>query len=594
MALQSNTQIFIGGKPIDSFKRLTLKQHIDAHHELELVCRMDVLEGLGDELALETKKFLGETIVLKIASIDDSSGYEELEFKGVVTYVQNIKGFHQKGGDIISFQAQSCSIIADDGPHYSSYSDVGLSEILDNTFNGYDRAKLETDFNPQNGQNIHYSVQHNESSFEYASRLAAQYSEWFYYDGKKLVFGQPEDGDPVELHYGFDLQEFSLKLHPIPNKFNYFTNDYLADEQYEVASQEISTGANGFNGYTSNKSEELFPKETNVFVNSLIDTELRPRLNTYVEHQKKAIESRQVLIQGVCDNPGVTVGQVVKIKEQNTYHGNFRITQVIHNCTESGRYQNQFVGVTIDLDVYPKTDMSAFPKSESQIAIVKENADPDKLGRIKVQFFWQKVTGEMTPWLRIMTPHAGGEKGFHFIPEKDEEVIIGFEGGNAERPFVMGAMYTGNGKPDEGWETAENDIKAIRTRGGHTISFSDQDGGESISITDKNGNSIVLDTVDKSIAISAPDSISISSKKVSISGSSSVSVNGSKVKIGGKAVVIDGANSTNVSSDDKVVLTGKTAVNVNSDKEIYINGLAKSTISSSGVTSVEGTIIKLN
>lgn len=594
MALQSTIQLFIGEKPILAYKRLTLQQDISIHHNLELVCRMDVLEKLDSELASDTKKFLGETLTLQISSLNDDFGYKDLEFKGIVIAVQNIKGFHQQGGDMISIQAQSCSIITDDGPHYTSYSDVGLSEILENTFRGYDRSTLATNFSPQNRQNIHYSVQHNESSFEYARRLASQYSEWFYYDGKKLIFGKPEDEEPTELYYGFDLQEFSLKLHPIPNKFKYFTNDYLADEQHEVATAEINSGVNGFNGFANNKSEEIYAKETNVFINSFIDTSLKPRLDTYVAHQKKAVEIKQVKINGVSDNPGVHIGQIVKIKDEKADYGSFRIISVSHSSTENGKYQNEFVGITKDLDTYPNTDLGAFPKSESQVAIVKDNADPDKMGRIKVQFFWQKATGEMTPWLRIMTPHAGGGKGFHFIPEKKEEVIIGFEGGNAERPYVMGALYTGNGKPDESWETDKNDIKAIRTRGGHTLSFCDKDGGESISITDKNGNSIVLDTVGKSIAISAPESISISSKSVSISGSSSVSINGETISASGSNVAISGSTKTAITSDAKVIIDGKSSVNVNSNMEVLINGMAKSTITSSGVTSVEGTIIKLN
>ncbi|GAA3508838.1 phage baseplate assembly protein V [Aquimarina addita] len=555
---------------------------------------MDVLEKTDNELASDTKKFLGETITLQISSLDDDIGYTDLEFKGVVTTVKNIKGFHQHQGDLISIHAQSSSIITDDGPHYTSYSDVSLSEILENTFRGYNRSTLATNINPQNQQNISYSVQHNESSFEYARRLAAQHSEWFYYDGRKLVFGQPEEEETTELHYGFDLQEFSLQLHPIPNKFKYFTNDYLADDQHEVATAEINSGINGYNGFTNNKSEEIYTKETSIFLNSVIDTRLRQRLDTYVACQKKAVEIKQVKINGVSDNPGVHLGQIIKIKDEQKDHGSFRIISVSHSSTENGKYQNQFVGISKDLDVYPNTDMSAFPKSESQIAIVKDNADPEKMGRIRAQFFWQKATGEMTPWIRIMTPHAGGDKGFHFIPEKEEEVIIGFEGGNAERPYVMGSLYTGNSKPEASWETDKNDIKAIRTRGGHTLSFCDESGGESISITDKNGNAIVLDTVKKTISISAPDSISISSKDISISGSNSINISGSNISASGENVSVSGSSKTAITSDAQVIVDGKTSVNVNSNMEVAINGMAKSTITSSGVTSVEGTIIKLN
>ncbi|MFD2561094.1 type VI secretion system Vgr family protein [Aquimarina rubra] len=515
MALQSKTQIFIGGTLINAYKRLMLHQEIDAHHILELVCRMDVLENITGDIASQTKNYLGEIITVQISSIGDFSGYKEFEFKGVVTSVNSTMGFHQQNGDLVTIKAHSCSVIADDGPHYNSFNDVDLATILDETFKRYDQSKLETIFSPAGMENIHYSVQNKESAFEYASRLAAQYSEWFYYDGNALVFGKPEDQEEVTLTYGHDLQEFSLDLKPSSNSYKYFTNDYLTDGQHEKATSEISSGVNGYNGFTSNKGDELFPNETNVYLNSYNDPSLKQRLDTHVEQQKKAEELKQVVFKGSSDNPGVKIGQVVSIKGDKASYGSFRVTKVIHTNTENGRYQNRFEGVTADLDVYPNTNLMAFPKSETQVAIVKENSDPDGIGRIRVQFPWQKDTGELTPWLRIVTPHAGGEKGFHFIPEIDEEVLIGFEGGNAERPYVLGTLYTGGANPAS-WNTQNNDVKALRTRSGHTVELNDADGSEFIMITDKNKNIIHIDTANNDITISAGENMTLNAKNMQI------------------------------------------------------------------------------
>jgi len=95
MALQSNIQIYIGGNAIHAFKRLTLHQEIDSHHLLELVCRMDVLEEISVEIASESRNFLGEIVTVQVTTLDNLEGYKELEFKGVVTSVNNTKAFHQ-------------------------------------------------------------------------------------------------------------------------------------------------------------------------------------------------------------------------------------------------------------------------------------------------------------------------------------------------------------------------------------------------------------------------------------------------------------------------------------------------------------------
>ena len=484
MALQTTTTLFIGELEISAFKRITLHQQIDAHHMLELVCRMDVLEDLSLSLGESSKNFLGETLTIQTRSLDAFGGYKELEFKGVVTQVKTIKGHEASSGDSVVIKAQSPSFLADDGPHYASHNDVSLSEIIEKTFNDYDKSKLEVLVQPKNNPTLHYSVQHNESAYDYASRLAAQYGEWFYYNGSQLVFGTP-DTKELALTYGFDLKEYHLSLLPQSHNYKYFSNDYLLNEVHEKDAKEVTSGANGYSGFVSNKANSIFNKETKIWHNLYNDPKAKQRLDSSIEAQKKAIEIKQVKLNGVSDNPGVTLGSIVTVEGAN-----YRITNITHTNNENGDYQNRFEAITADFDAYPNTNINAYPKSETQTAIVMENADPEELGRIRVQFPWQKITGEMTPWIRIVTPHAGGDKGFHFIPETGEEVLIGFEGGNAEHPYMMGSLYNGSGKAGA-FQNSSNAIKAIQTRSGNKIILNDDSG--SIDIVDSNGSCIKMD-----------------------------------------------------------------------------------------------------
>ncbi|SHJ02855.1 Uncharacterized conserved protein, implicated in type VI secretion and phage assembly [Mesonia phycicola] len=515
MALQSTISIYIAGNSIPAFQEFSLHQTLGSHHSFELVCRMDVLEKvtLGG-LAEDSKNHLGETFTFQVNAIDEFSGYKTLEFKGLVTSINSLKAFNHKNGDLVIIGGHSTTILAEDGGHYSSHNEVTLKDILDKTFAGYDKGKLETAFQPNTTAPLHYSVQNNESSWQYTARLASQYSEWFYYNGKKLVFGTPEKAEPIELTYGHDLQEFSMELNPQPNKFNYFTNDYLNNEYHQKNTAEVSKPS-GYNGFSSEKAATLYSKETNIFINNYNDPTLKKRLDSQVEQQKKTADQRQVTLKGVSDNPGVGLGKTIKIKGQDEHYGSYIVTKVNHIANENGRYQNTFEAVSADIDVYPLTNFNAIPRSETQTAIVTENIDPEGMGRIKVQFYWQKMTGEMTPWIRVITPHSGADKGFHFIPEIGEEVLIGFEGGNAERPYVMGSLYHGSHRP-QSWKTDKNDIKAIRTRSGHTFELNDANGSESITITDKNGNVIRIDTANNDIMISALENMTLNAKNMQI------------------------------------------------------------------------------
>ena len=124
---------------------------------------------------------------------------------------------------------------------------------------------------------------------------------------------------------------------------------------------------------------------------------------------------------------------------------------------------------------------------------------------------------EMTPWIRVVQPYTGGGKGFYFVPEIGEEVMIDFEGGNAERPFVLGAHY--NGEAKSGYHNADNRVKAIHTKSGHKLIFTED---ESILLTDKNGNVIKLDTQGKNIEISAPETINIMANNINIKAFSNI------------------------------------------------------------------------
>jgi len=395
MALQTTTQIYIAGTQILSYVRLELVQEIDAHHDLELACRRDVIEKLSEDLIGDSKEYLGATVTVQISAGSKLEGYKELQFKGVITRIKGSKAASSSSGEIVTLYAKSASILCDDGGHYSSFNDTSLSEILEDTFRGYDTSRLETSFSPVFTEAIHYSVQHNQSAFSFASRLASYYNEWFYYDGKKLVFGSPSQDETI-LTSGIDLHNFSVELSSVPNSFGYSTNDYLTDELHQKSSSDVTIPSEGYHGFTNAKSKEIFSKETQIYHHLYNDPSLKRRLDTQVEQYTKARAMQQVIAKGSSDNPGVNLGEIVKIEG----YGSYRVINIIHSNIEGGAYRNHFVAVEASFDTYPKMNINNFPKSEIQIAKVMENNDPDGLSRIRVQFSWQKPLEKK--WLLIL------------------------------------------------------------------------------------------------------------------------------------------------------------------------------------------------
>jgi hypothetical protein len=79
------------------------------------------------------------------------------------------------------------------------------------------------------------------------------------------------------------------------------------------------------------------------------------------------------------------------------------------------------------------------------VAVVTDNKDPDKLYRVKVRYPWldngAKSGGEPSYWARISTIGAGKDRGIYFLPEVEDEVLVAFEHGDMNRPFIVGALW---------------------------------------------------------------------------------------------------------------------------------------------------------
>ncbi len=78
--------------------------------------------------------------------------------------------------------------------------------------------------------------------------------------------------------------------------------------------------------------------------------------------------------------------------------------------------------------------------------IVTNNQDPDGLGRVRIRFPWLSDDNE-TDWARIATMMAGSGRGSFFLPEVGDEVLVAFEHGDINHPFVIGMLWNGVDTP---------------------------------------------------------------------------------------------------------------------------------------------------
>lgn len=183
-------------------------------------------------------------------------------------------------------------------------------------------------------------------------------------------------------------------------------------------------------------------------------------------------------------------------------------------------------------------------------ATVTDINDPDNQGRVKIKLPWSPDDdGGYEVWARLAVLMAGASRGTWFVPDVDDEVLVVFEGGDARRPYVVGALWNGNDAPPEQMDGAGNNYKKsivsrrdIRitmddTEGQETLtlktpqqSIEIKDGGRSIEIKDANGNTIKLDS--SGITITAAAQVKVQASTMEIN-AGMVTVNAGMSKFSG-------------------------------------------------------------
>jgi uncharacterized protein involved in type VI secretion and phage assembly len=210
------------------------------------------------------------------------------------------------------------------------------------------------------------------------------------------------------------------------------------------------------------------------------------------------------------------------------------------------------------------------------IGVVTNNEDPDKLGRVKMKFPWLDEDDESN-WARIATMMAGNNRGTFFLPEVDDEVLVAFEQGNVEKPYVIGALWNGVDAPVRDNADGKNNLRVIRSRAGHEFILNDEDGKEQVEIKTKAGHQFLLDDSSGSEKIAIVD------------------------KSGNNKIEIDSAqNAIAITAQTKITLkaqtveiTADTSLTVKST-QLEISADAAATLKSSATLTIKGALVKIN
>jgi len=126
------------------------------------------------------------------------------------------------------------------------------------------------------------------------------------------------------------------------------------------------------------------------------------------------------------------------------------IEETLDRAESAGQSTSRFPGVVVGKVINP--------------------VDPMMLGRVQVQLpFIDSL--DLSPWARVAVPLAGMLHGMYFIPNLNDEVLVAFEQGDVNVPYIIGCLWNAMAPPP--LQSPLPQIRAIRTLVGNQIVFTE-------------------------------------------------------------------------------------------------------------------------
>jgi type VI secretion system secreted protein VgrG len=580
--------------PLTSFR---LEQSTFIHHRLILNFSLDIESMASGQEFVSTAQFqdtIGKIVSLKISPMDEyvDSG-EALEFIGLITNVC----LANSGGamNVVTIEAMSPTILLDQAKVYRFYENMTFADVVRTIVGAY---SVDTGAIAIGGEfNRDFWAQWSQTDWEYITIGCRTYPGWIFYDGKKLVIEEKKSRNTHKLSWQKHVGSVDVRMNMTGYKFKNPSWDEL---QKQPLNQDVSLQTQ-FSGM----AQKAFASSASK-MNQTSAIALPTRGDTKTNELQQitgALQAEKIGTMVQCrlqtNVPSLKIGDTLTLDGMgDTYTGTYIITDIEHKI-ESGSYHN-FVTASPLESAYPTTPVARNERrSDPLMAIVTDNKDPEKRGRIKVKFPIKSASGGdlESPWLRTTSAYAGGNRGVYFIPEINDEVLVGFEMGDSNMPVVLGSLWNGIDKPPESainpggddGELEKNDNKVIYSRAGHQIILSDVDGAGKIKIIDRTGkNTMIIDSKENTISITADKDYNLTVK-----GNITMKADGD-FKLEAKNVTIDASVSCKIKAGSGgAEITSSAAMKLDATAKLDVGG-AMIDINGKGPVNVKGTPISLN
>jgi phage protein D/phage baseplate assembly protein gpV len=401
---------------------------------------------------------------------------------------------------------------------------------------------LQADVEPT--RQVHpYLFQNNQTNLEFLRERAIALGYALYVLDKKLCFkALSPTPQVVHLKWGDSLSEFRPRMTTIDQINSVMVRGWDPRTRKEIVG-EVTPGK-GMRDIGQRQGGDAVAMEAfSIDARLLVSA---PPLYDQIEADQlaKAVAARHaerfIEAEGTCGgNPAIVAGVSLKIEALgDKFSGSYFVTSATHRFGVADGFATSFSisGQT------PSTLLGLLRERERAttppglvIGVVTDNQDPEGWGRVKVKYPWLSPD-HASDWARVVAPGAGADRGIEFLPEIDDEVLVGFEMGDIGHPYVLGGLWNGQDAPPQKSSDAIASGKVqkriVRSRTGHQVVLDDAEGGGSITIADSRGNTIALDTATNALSMKVSGDITLDAGgQITIKGAGPVTVKGAVINL---------------------------------------------------------------
>ena len=368
---------------------------------------------------------------------------------------------------------------------------------------------------------LHKKLIQSESDMAFLKSRAARYFMDVYVEWDRLHFQFPRPQTAAHvLEWGTTLSSFSPKISAAGLAGIQFVRGYNQELAQTIMGMALALD------FDATNIEERLGSSAMDLLTSLVRKGIR---NNKVENPLDAVVLAKAmlanLLEGLYEGTGTCIG-IPELRAGNyiairgvgkRFSGTYRARKVTHRIDGNG-FRTEFEitqrSHTSLMSLLRKQIVEEASPNEAEkffgvwVGTVVDNNEimdvpPEiPMGRVKVSYpgLSTKITSGWAPCAR---PMGGKNMGFYALPEPGEQVLIGFENGELAHPYVLGSLSNALALPPITNVDGLNSKRMIKSRAGHTITFDDTLNIGKLVIEDKRGSSIVMDSTDGSITISA-------------------------------------------------------------------------------------------